>query len=157
MHGVLPLLASVLLLTGPGRPAGATLLLDDLEVSQTIFCESVEADSLVLEGTLSTTDLLQADAIEAEAADVGELFVTEIHALDEYIYIDSDVLIEPPSASASFFQQLWKLQLHHDFDESTHGWTAAGRSSCDGQDFFLGGHCQLAQPEVRRTLELPSH
>lgn len=130
----------------------------DLTVTGTLSCEGITATSLNNDGTISTTESLTTDSIEASSSVISELIVDEIYALNTQITINSNIIIKAPAdSSSSFIEKSWKLRDHHDFELGSHGWSNSQRTSCDGESFFLGGHCAFSDKEVSKKFKLPIH
>ncbi|CAG9328224.1 unnamed protein product [Blepharisma stoltei] len=133
-------------------------LASDLEVTGTLSCEGIEASSINTTGTISTSQDITTDQVETSSIILSELSLDEIYALSDTITINANLIINSPSSSeSSFLETSWVLRDHHDFELGSHGWSHDKRNTCDGEDFFLGGHCAFSHEEVSKKFKLPPH
>ena len=133
-------------------------IVEDLNVSGVISCNNLAVGHLHTTDTAHITKLLQTPYMESDSAQVNKFRVSSISSPTGTVIIEGDVIITTQTELAtSFIQTSWMLFEHNDFQAHANGWSKQTRSSCDSNDYFLGGHCALSSEEVSKTYSLPSH
>lgn len=131
---------------------------EDLAVSGVMSCNNLASGYLKATESAHITRVLQTPYLESNSAQVNKLRVSYISSPSGTVVIEGDVIITTQSELAtSFIQTSWTLFEHNDFQAHANGWSKQTRSSCDRNDYFLGGHCALSNEEVSKEFSLPSH
>ena len=134
--------------------SSATSMLGDLSVSGSLDCQGLTSETLYSTGTVHTSSSISVTDITTESFYVSELTLSSIYPIDTEILIDGDVIINPPLESSSFLQLSWRIHSHEDFEQTSDGWKAATRSSCNQKDYFLQG---FEGEELTKAYKLPLH
>lgn len=126
--------------------------------------------NMVVEGVLT------ASRIRARALKTDKMIVSELTSPTGTIVLNSDLILvnknfnQPQSNTikgTAFIAEdvvvggvkQWKLVRHEDFNSGPAiGWSLLETSSCNGKDFFVGGHCRIATGTVKKVFDhLPPH
>lgn len=126
-------------------------VLGDLSVSETLTCSSLSSTSVYSTGVVTTSSSLTTSDLTTTDLKVSELTISTIYPQDSTIIIDSDLVIYPPSTSASFFQVSWQILSHNNFKSSKEGWSG-DLSSCNSNN-FISSSSDLA---ISKVMEIPS-
>lgn len=125
-------------------------ILGDVSVSGTFSCASLSASTLTAPGTVTTTSSVTSSDTTTSSTKTTELSVSSIYPQSSKITIESDLIIYPPSTSASFYQISWQLFSHNSFKNSSEGWS--GDLKTCNEDSYIEGS---SSSSVSKTLKLP--
>jgi len=156
---LLVFLLSLSFLSAQNTDQGNVTVLGDLSVTGNFITTSIRSQSLTVDGSMSVTQALSGESIQANLASMNTLQAVAISSPTGTLHIAGELALGAITSNgsisaSSFFQQdvkQWALKFHDDFEGQIQGWSTNLTSSCDGNDHHLAGHCNVVQDEVKKT------